>query len=309
MHRISEREGGMVAKVKQRFVPSIESSLLKRLHAPDNFFLGATTENIERFNALLNSVPPNYTWDFLTADAFKELSGSLAKKTPDAKVMIEIYRLYWHDMLGQIEAFSVMNAWRLGEIARSTVWALRRNDVICAAVMSRAALETAAAYAWLQTEIRPALDMVGAADGPMVIKYDDQGVIKDLEDKLVRVVYASKLKGEEPFYNPTNIVTIIEKIAKRIPHQEPMADAYYLLCEVAHPNWAGRSIYITNTKLGHSPGHEYRTISRSHGTDAHVILQASVTALSWATGTFSSSCVALQAAISNMAGHLKRISD
>jgi hypothetical protein len=226
----------MAAKGKLRFVPPIETSLLKRLHAPDNFFLETAKENIERFNALLNSVPPNYTWEFLTADAFKELSASLPKKLPDDKAVAEVYRLYWHDMLGQIEAFSIMNAWRLGEVARSAVWALRRDDVICAAVMSRAALETAAAYAWLQTEIRPALDQIGAADSPTIIKYDDQGVIKDLEDKLVKVVYASKLKGQEPFYNPTNIVTIIEKIAKKIPEQEPMAEAYYLLCEVAHPN-------------------------------------------------------------------------
>jgi hypothetical protein len=175
--------------------------------------------------------------------------------------------------------------------------------------MSRAALETAAAYAWLQTEIRPALEQFAAADTPTQIKYDDQGVIKDLEEKLLKVVYASKLRESGPFYNPTNIVTIIGKIAKKIPQQEIVADTYYFLCEVAHPNWAGRSIYVTSTKPGRIPGEEQRTLSSDHGAAAHVILQASVTALSWATGTFSRSCLALQAAVAKTTEHLKRISD
>ena len=295
--------------MKQHFVPPVDTSLLKRLHAAGNFVLETTEENIERFNKLLNSVPPNYSWDFLTADAFKELSRSLREKLPHVKSETKVYCQYWEDTLGQIEVYSVMSAWRLGEITRSAVWALNRNDVICAAVMSRAALETTAAYAWFQTEIRPALDQVAAADSRTLIKVKDKDVFIDLEDKLLKVIYASKLKEAEDIYNPTNIVTIIGHIAKKIPHQESMADAYNLLCEVAHPNWAGRSIYITDTKPGRIPGHEHRTISSSHGTDVHVILQASVTALSWATGTFSHSCFALQEAVRRMVGHLKRISN
>jgi hypothetical protein len=77
---------------------------------------------------------------------------------------------------------------------------------------------------------------------------------------------------------------------------------------VAHPNWAGRSIYVTHVEPGKTiQGHEKRTISSSHGAAALVILQASVTALSWATGTFSRSCVALQETVRKMPDHLKRI--
>jgi hypothetical protein len=297
----------MAPKAAQ-FVPPVDKSLLKRLNAPDNFFFDTVKENIDAFNKLLSSVPRKYSWDYMTADAFREVSGQLAKTRPDGSAVNEVYRLYWTDMLGQIEAFSVMNAWRLGEIARSTVWAIRRSDVLTAAVMSRAALETAAAYAWLQTEIRPAIEQAAAADTLTQIKYDDQGVTKDLEEKLLKVVYASRLKDSEPFYNPTNIVTIIEKIAKKIPQQEIISETFHLLCEVAHPNWAGRSIYITHTIPGRIPGYEQRTISSDHGADAHVILQASVTALSWATGTFSRSCVAFQAALAKMTEHVKRVS-
>ena len=140
----------MAAKSNPFLVPPIEKSLLKRLHTLDNWMLDSATENIDCFNKLLNSVPPNYPWEFMSPDAFQRIGSSLGTAAA-------LYLHYWHDMLGQIEAFSVMSAWRLADISQSAVWALRRGDVVCAAIMSRAALETAASYAWLQTEIRPAL--------------------------------------------------------------------------------------------------------------------------------------------------------
>ncbi len=290
----------MAAKSNPHFVPPIEKALLKRLHTPDNWMLDTATENIDRFNNLLNSVPRNYQWEFMSAEAFRRIGSSLGSATA-------LYRHYWHDMLGQIEAFSVMSAWRLAEISRSAVWALRRGDVVCAAVMSRAALETAASYAWLQTEIRPALEQVAQGDAPTLVKYQGQGVIKDLEDKLLKVVFASRAPDAEDFYNPTNIVTIIEKIAKKIPHQEAIAGIYFELCEVAHPNMLGRSIYITAVQPMSGPGHEKRTLSINHGPAAIDILRHSIAALSWSTGTFSCSCVVMQEAIRMMLSHLERV--
>jgi hypothetical protein len=209
---------------------------------------------------------------------------------------------------GQIEAFSVMSAWRLAELTRSAVWAIRREDIVCAALMSRAALETAASYAWLKTEIRPGLETIGQSDTPTLFKYMEGGVEKDLEHKLLKVVFASKLEEAEEFYKPTNILTLIQHIAKKIPDQEIIAGIYSRLCEVAHPNWTGRSIYITSSEPGQIPGHEKRTISNDHGAAVVSILRDAVSALSWSTGAFSGCCVALQESIGKMMKHLSRIS-
>ena len=292
----------MAAKSNAQFVPPIEKSLLKRLHTPDNWMLETAAENIDRFNKILNSVPRNYPWEFRSAEAFQQIGISLTSATA-------LYRHYWHDMLGQIEAFSVMSAFRLAEISRSAVWALGRGDVVCAAVMSRAALETTASYAWLQTEIRPTLEQIAQADAPTLVKYQEQGVTKDLEDKLLKVVFASRAPDAEDFYNPTNIVTIIEKIAKKIPHQEAVAGIYFELCEVAHPNMGGRSLYITAVQPMSGPGHEKRMLSMNHGPAAIDILRNSIAALSWSMGTFSRSCVVLQDSICKMLGHLERVRD
>ncbi len=292
----------MAPKPNPIFVPPIEKSLLKRLHTPDNWMLDSVVENIDRFNKLLNSVPRNYPWEFMSAEAFQRIGSSRGSAAA-------LYRHYWHDMLGQIEAFSVMSAWRLGEISRSAVWALRRGDVVCAAIMSRAALETAASYAWLQSEIRPALEQVALGDAPTLVKYEENRVLKDLEDKLLKVVFASRAPDAEKFYNPTNIVTIIKKIAEKVPHQEAVAGIYFELCEVAHPNVQGRSLYITAVQPISGPGHEKRTLSMNHGPAAIDILRHSITALSWSTGTFSRSCVVLQDAVRKMLSHLDRVQD
>jgi hypothetical protein len=289
-----------MAKSKPSFVPPIEKYLLAQLRDPSNWFLEITKENIDWFNRVLDSVPRKYKWEFLNVEAFHHLVKSLEEKLPEEIAARDLYRLFWKDILGQIEAFSVMTAWRLGEIARSAVWAIRRNDVVCAAVMSRAALETAAAYAWFQTEIRPALDKIGTEDVPILMT-------KDLEEKLLKVIYASSLEDSEAFYRPERIGRIIDKIATQIPHQEIIKGTYFMLCQVAHPNWAGRSIYITHREPGRMSGHEFRTISSTHGSDAIVVLRSSITALSWATGTFSSSCVALQGGVGKMTGHLDRV--
>ncbi len=290
----------MSRKPNTDFVPAIDKSLLERLRSDDNWMLDFTAENIAAFNRMLGALPSNYPWEFMTAEAFRQIASKL--KTEE-----ELYRLYWSDMLGQIEAFGVTTGWRLAEIARSAVWAIRRNDPLCAAIMARAALETTSSYAWLQTEIRPALDQIAQGDAPTQIKYEENGVTKDLEDKLLKVVFASRSADAEDFYNPTNIVTVVEKIARKIPHQAPIAETYFSLCEVAHPNFYGRSIYLTAVETIDIPGHENRTISMNHGAAALAVIADTVTALSWSMGTFPRSCAALQSSIGKMLAHVKRV--
>lgn len=278
------------------FVPTIDNSLLLRLKTPDSWMLDLASENIDTFNKTLASVPRNYAWRYMTAEAFQTISDSHLA----AGNATERYRHYWHDMICQIEAFSIMTAWRLAEVARSAVWAISRDDVVCAALMSRAALETTASYAWLQSKTKPAFDQISQGNTPTILE--------GLEDELLKVVFASRLKDAEKFYNPTSIATIIENIAKKIPHQETIADLYSALCEVAHPNMLGRSIYITAVDKTDIAGHENRTISMNHGPATIGILRDSISALSWSTATFSKSCFVMQESIRKILNHVNRIS-
>jgi hypothetical protein len=188
---------------------------------------GSGSRNLNLFNKLLATIPRDYSWNFVTVEAFRDLANRIVT-TGRAS---DLYCHYWRDMIGQIEAFSIMSAWRLAEITRSAVWATRRDEVLCAAVMSRAALETAASYAWFQTEVRPAIEKIGRGDTPTTVP--------DLENKVL-VVFASRQEDQEEFYSLTNILTIIGHITKKIPGQEVLAETYEALCEVSHPNWMGR---------------------------------------------------------------------
>jgi hypothetical protein len=106
------------------------------------------------------------------------------------------------------------------------------------------------------------------------------------------------LEDAETFYNPTNIVTIVDHITKKIPHQEEVGSCYRFLCEVAHPNMLGRSLFLSE--------HDGRTvISRNRGPSAKLIEQACLLALSWAAGTLPRSLTPMQDACIGLLMDLK----
>jgi hypothetical protein len=107
---------------------------------------------------------------------------------------------------------------------------------------------------------------------------------EDFEDLLLRTLFATRLPGSEEFYKATNIVTIITRISKS-PSQESVLKTYELLCEVAHPNFLGKSIYWQSTVPGKRPGDEWRVIGQGAGPSSLPIVEATVSALSWSCGT------------------------
>ena len=96
---------------------------------------------IGQLNELGNRLPKRYGWRFRTVAAFRAEQARVAKTATDA---LPLNTLYWRDMLGTCEAYSLMSTWRMIEIARSGVWALTRQDIVCAALLARSALESAA---------------------------------------------------------------------------------------------------------------------------------------------------------------------
>src|SRR5271166_4308045 len=193
-------------------------------------------------------------------------------------------------MLGQIQEFGLLTAWRLTEVASAAVWAIRRDDPVCAAIMARAAIETAASYAWFQSKVRPAIDTF--------VEQNTIGHIEDLEDELLKTLFASRSEEVEKFYNPTNIVTIIGHISSKIPDQEDVVKCYTALCEVAHPNMLGRSIYL-------SKENGRTIISRKHGPNVRVLERNTLLALSWACGTFPRSLTLMQESCKRALNHFR----
>lgn len=259
-------------------IPSLDPQFVRDRNPDGNWIVERFSENISLLDKLAGNLPRSLAWRQRSVAEFNaERDRLLALDLP-----LAAYRLLWQDMLEQVQAFGLLSIWRLIELVSSAVHALRRQEPLCAAIMARAALETAASYAWFQVKIRPGINAsIGQHENRIFV--DTQ----PLEDELLKTLYASKLKDADAFYIPTNIVTIIDHITKKFPHQEDVGPTYYILCEVAHPNMLGRSIFISE-KDGQT------IISRERGSSVLLIEQASLLALSWAAATLPRSLTTMQ---------------
>ena len=281
----------MTRTAQRIHIPNLDPKFVRDRNSNGNWLIARLNENISSLDKLARNLPVSLPWCQRTVDQFKtEFDQLLALGRPMAG-----YRLAWQDMLDQVQAFGLLSAWRLIELVSSAVWAIRRDDPLCAAIMARAALKTAANYAWFQAKVRPAIDAVIGKE-EMII---DLGA---LEEELLKTLWASRLEEAEKFLNPTNIVTIIGHITKKIPDQEDVGTCYGLLCEVAHPNMLGRSLFLSE-KGGQT------IISRKRGPTAIIIEHSSMVALSWAAGTLPRSLTAMQNTCVRMKEDLERFRD
>jgi hypothetical protein len=209
-------------------VPKVPAKLIRQLLPSDDIAINSIENSIKALNDLAQLIPAKYGWRVRTAEAF------MAEwKNQEHEALIATNQLYWVDMLKMCEGYSIMSTWRVIELARSCVWSLARDDVICAALTARAALEGTAQYLQTARTVSATLDTIRHdADFNSTLVASS-----DLEALLLKTVFATRMPGHEEIYKPTNINTIIEKVGK-IVGQDFLPQTYDLLCEVAHPNFS-----------------------------------------------------------------------
>ena len=274
---------------KQVQIPRLDPGFINDRNPDKNWLVERFNDHMRLLDRLAGSLPQSLPWRTRTVEEFRNEVDRLKALGRSAAV----YGLLWQDMLDQIQAFGLLSAWRLVELVSSAVWAIRRDDPLCAAIMARAALETSASYTWFQIRFRPGIN---SAIGKDLIVED----MDELEKGILKTLWASKLEDFEVSYNPTNIITIIDHITNKIPDQEDVGPCYRLLCEVAHPNMLGRSLFLSE-EGGRT------VISRKRGPSVKVIEQASMLALSWAAATLPLSLTPMQDTCIRMMQDLGRI--
>ena len=249
----------------------------------DNPFVTNADNMIGLLNALSKKLPRRYGWRYRTADGMK---AELAAATN----LIAVNGLYWRDQLGNWEAYSLMNTLRVIDLARSCVWALARQDAVCANLLARSALETAAAFVDTARMVSATLrgsttDLKSSAILDLAVDLRTTVVVnEELERYSLKTIFASRLPESETIYNPTNIVSIITRISKT-QAQEFVLPTYGVLCETAHPNMLGRMLYFQESEPGPWEGNELRTLGPGNGPTWHLLAGHIVAALSWACGT------------------------
>jgi hypothetical protein len=291
------RKKKVIAKSPASMVPEIPLRILDSLPEPD-IWSGRVNESISELNFLLGKMPETYSWRFRTKDALAAEIHEIVSSDPTAK---EINSVYWLDTLKSLEAFTIMSVWRTAELLTNATAAITDGRTIVAAILARSALETVAQFVEVARRVAPTVSEL--------VRHSfvsDLIVSQELEDIILKSVFASKLPDKEDYYSPTNIMTIIARIAKS-PGQERISLSYSELCEVTHPNFLGRSVYVRDLLPGARVGDEVRTLSRAHGPNAQVISVPTVWAVSWAAATQVTSANLMQSSIGTVFAKLNMV--
>lgn len=276
-------------------VPKIPNSVLERsrLGRP---WSDCANDSIEQFNEFSSAFPREYGWRFKTKEALDvEIQRAASADASPAT----INALYWTDTLKNLEAYTVMSVWRTAELLRSAARSLSDGETIIAGIVARAALEGVVQFLDVSRKVSSTLQDLQGVD------FQGQPVAsKELEELILGSVFASKLPEAEKEFNPTNIVTILQRVAK-IPGQSELLQRYSVLCEITHPNFLGRSVYVLEIEMKDRTGDELRVLSQKHGPISEELIDLSLWAIWWSAATQVSSARLMQASIGALVGKLQ----
>lgn len=271
----------MSAKSEFGPIPRVPKEVMRRILPSENPFVTDADGMVARLNALSRKLPRRYGWRYRTVDGMRNEVEQVTATAADA---LPLNELYWRDHLGNWEAYSLMNTFRVIDLARSCVWSVARRDVLCASLLARSALETAVSRTVSATISGTISDKADTSPDQTIDLRNRVVVNEELEQYSLKTIFASRLPESETIYNPTNIVTIITRISK-IRGQEFILSTYGVLCEAAHPNLLGRTLYVHGSEPGPWDGNELRTIGSGNGPTEEFLAASIVAALSWACAT------------------------
>jgi hypothetical protein len=268
-------------------VPALPPEVSSLFRVSANPWVQRVDQHIRLLNSLVSKLPRQYKWQFRTVEAFQAEYEELAQTANDA---LPINQLLWKDHIGSCQAYSLMSTWRVVDLARGCVWAVAGNEVVAAALLARSGIETAAQFADMAR--RTAATLIGATPedskgrllDPEVDLRKNVIASDDFEELVLKTLFATRLPGTEETYQAKNVLGIIQN-ASKVVGQELLLGMYELLCEVAHPNFLGKSIYLLDQHANGRRGRELRVIGPGAGPTAREIIETTLGALSWACGT------------------------
>ena len=235
------------------------SPFWRSLKGHDSKVAALIGEEVKKFNDFIIQLPVSHTWTYTTATAFQTLA-CLSPNDGD--------KLFWGDVLEQLEAFRVLSAWRALNLAKLTVKLLNKREFLGSATLARALMETAASQYHFAFQFKRVAE--AAISG--------SGNLQEVEELLLRVLFASKEESE--IYKPTNIITKIKFASEKTDNDSEAFVLYGKLCEVTHPNKNGLMMFLADLKQTNIEGRNFRKIDGSFGPTG--VLKAVDAALSLA---------------------------
>lgn len=158
----------MVRSAQRIHIAPLDARFVQERNPDGHWLIERFNENISLLNKVADNLPRALPWRIRTVEQLKEEAARLF----ESDRQLDAYRLAWQDMLEQVQAFGMLSALRLTELVSSAVWAIRRNDPLCAAIIARAALETSASCAWFQSRMRPGIeDATGKLSEGLIVDF------------------------------------------------------------------------------------------------------------------------------------------
>jgi hypothetical protein len=118
-------------------------------------------------------------------------------------------------------------AWRMAELGRESLDSFQKHKLVATAVLTRAAMETAAALWYLRVKVDTAVE---------------SGAVGDIDDYLMKLMMGTATGdpnvADPVLPRPIKIGKFLEAVERDV---QGFSHQYGVLSEYAHPNWAGTS--------------------------------------------------------------------
>lgn len=119
----------------------------------------------------------------------------------------------------KVQLIREASLWRQEEITRTALLSYEQGDLVVPAMLTRAAMETAALIMYVSEKVERALS---------------HGATAELDVQLSGILTGSKSWPETP--GAVNVLTLVDRVTKKI---DSFRQSYDFLSEATHPNWAG----------------------------------------------------------------------
>jgi hypothetical protein len=257
-----------------------------------NEFTRLTPNWIARCFELDGAMPDKYGWRMSDV-------ASIQRQIAGLKDYREINRVFWEDQARNVEAYATMTFWRGSEILRGSIRSLNVGEVVTPAILVRSLIELASTYLLNANTIEKFFSDIQFPPNTRVVS-------AEFEERVVKMIWGTRLGEPETYVKQTNVLTIIQKLAKS-PKVAELLPKYEFLCEVAHPNVIGNSRYWSHIERENPDGSNSATMSRhARGDHANEILEATMWGLGWSAGSLRNSFTLVRNGLAQLLGKLPK---
>ncbi len=271
--------------------PGLSDALLSYCEASSEPMVRSAPQWFTGFLKAERSLAATHDWRFTNVEAFKRQVAALRSPA-------DVNRALWADHVRTIEAYSTMTMWRGAELLRPAIRSLNLGELTSPAVLARSLLELATAYLVSANRIDGVLRQLDFSGGKVWAS-------SEFEEMLVRMIWGTRLGDPEPHLKQTNILTLIQKLAKD-PKASDVLPHYEVLCEIAHPNVVGYSRFWSQTIANHADGSELRRLAREANGEHFLQIQGVVIwSLAWSSGVLRNGHALISNAVDDLTRKLK----